>query len=202
MKSRSPRHQGGAVLLIALVMLLLLTLLAVTSMRETTLQNRVGGNVSEQKRAYNAAESALREAERRLSTLRGTQAFGNASGGFDSCTTSATVLAPTVENLCILSDSKDLDTQAKVQTWAQAALQTMEPVPAANSVGYRGFDGQSRYRLAPRWVVTAMQGGPEGDLGDVYQGRGTYYYRVTAVARSGGARFPVILQSIVKLEVK
>ena len=48
-------------MLIALVMLLLLTLLAVTSMRETTLQNRVGGNVSEQKRAYNAAESALRE---------------------------------------------------------------------------------------------------------------------------------------------
>ena len=195
MKPRSPRRQGGAVLLIALVMLLLLTLLAVTSMRETTLQNRVGGNVSEQKRAYNAAESALREAERRLSTLRGTQAFINASDGFDSCTTSANTLAPTVENLCILSDSKDLDTQAKVQTWAQTALQTLSDAPAENSVGYRGFDGQSRYRLAPRWVVTAMGNAGAG----LYDS--TYYYRVTAVARSGGARFPVILQSIVKLEV-
>ncbi|WP_133863245.1 MULTISPECIES: PilX N-terminal domain-containing pilus assembly protein [Pseudomonas] len=195
MTSRSPRNQGGAVLLIALVMLLLLTLLAVTSMRETTLQNRVGGNVSEQKRAYNAAESALREAERRLSSLRGTLAFGNASGGFDSCTTSANALAATVENLCILSDSKDLDTQAKVQAWAKVALQTLDPVPAENSVGYRGFDGQSRYRLAPRWVITAV-GSSSSELYD-----STYYYRVTAVARSGGARFPVILQSIVKLEV-
>ena len=195
MTSRSPRKQGGAVLLIALVMLLLLTLLAVTSMRETTLQNRVGGNVSEHKRAYNAAESALREAERRLSNLRGTQAFGMASGGFDSCITSANTLAPTVENLCILSDSKDLDTQAKVQTWAQTALQTLSDAPAENSVGYRGFDGQSRYRLAPRWVVTAI-GNASAGLYD-----STYYYRVTAVARSGGARFPVILQSIVKLEV-
>ena len=39
-------------------------------------------------------------------------------------------------------------------------------------------------------------------LADAYKGSGSYYYRVTAVARSGGARFPVILQSIVKLEVQ
>lgn len=202
MKSRSPRHQGGAVLLIALVMLLLLTLLAVTSMRETTLQNRVGGNVSEQKRAYNAAESALREAERRLSTLRGTLDFDKGSAGFDSCTTSANALAATVENLCILSDSKDLDTQAKVQAWAQTALQTLSDAPAENSVGYRGFDGQSRYRLAPRWVVTSIPGSTNPDPSEALSGKGSYYYRVTAVARSGGARFPVILQSIVKLEVQ
>ena len=195
MKSCSRRHQGGAVLLVALIMLLLLTLLAVTSMRETTLQNRLGGNVSEQKRAYNAAESALREAERRLGALRGTAAFGNASAGFDSCSSSVSALAATVENLCILSESQDLDTQAKVQAWAKTALQTLSDAPAETSVGYRGFDGESRYRLAPRWVVTAM-GTSTSELYD-----STYYYRITAVARSGGARFPVILQSIVKLEV-
>lgn len=202
MKSCSHRRQGGAVLLIALVMLLLLTLLAVTSMRETTLQNRVGGNVSEQKRAYNAAESALREAERRLSALRGTVIFNSASAGFDSCTTSANTLAPTVENLCILSDGKDLDTQAKVQAWAKIALQTLSDAPAENSVGYRGFDGESRYRLAPRWVVTFIAGSASPNPSEALSGKGSYYYRVTVVARSGGARFPVILQSIVKLEVQ
>lgn len=195
MKSCSRRHQGGAVLLVALIMLLLLTLLAVTSLRETTLQNRLGGNVSEQKRAYNAAESALREAERRLGALRGTAVFGNASAGFDSCPASVSALTATVENLCILSESQDLDNQAKVQAWAKTALQTLSDAPAEHSVGYRGFDGESRYRLAPRWVVTAM-GTSSSELYDT-----TYYYRVTAVARSGGARFPVILQSIVKLEV-
>ncbi|MDR6678204.1 pilus assembly PilX family protein [Pseudomonas oryzihabitans] len=202
MKPRSARHQGGAVLLVALVMLLLLTLLAITSMRETTLQNRVGGNVSEQKRAYNAAESALREAERRLSVLRGTAAFASASAGFDSCKTSATTLAATTTNLCILSEEHDLDTQAKVQSWAKTALQTLTELPADTSLGYQGFDGQSRYRLAPRWVVTVIAAGSSSSLAAAYQGSGAYYYRVTAVARSGGARFPVILQSIVKLEVQ
>lgn len=202
MKSYSRRHQGGAVLLIALVMLLLLTLLAVTSMRETTLQNRVGGNVSEQKRAYNAAESALREAERRLSNLRGTAAFGNASAGFESCLSSATALAATTPNLCILSQSHDLNTQAKAQSWAKTALQTLTEAGAETSLGYQGYDGLSRYRLAPRWVVTAIAGSADPDLGDGYKGNGVYYYRVTAAARSGGARFPVILQSIVKLEVQ
>lgn len=202
MKLRSARRQGGAVLLVALVMLLLLTLLAITSMRETTLQNRVAGNVSEQKRAYNAAESALREAERRLSVLRGTAAFANASAGFDSCKTSASALAATTANLCILNQSQDLDTQAKVQSWAKTALQTLTDAPADTSLGYQGFDGQSRYRLAPRWVVTAIAGSTDPDLADGYKGNGVYYYRVTAAARSGGARFPVILQSIVRLEVQ
>ncbi len=202
MSLRSARRQGGAVLLVALIMLLLLTLLAITSMRETTLQNRVGGNVSEQKRAYNAAESALREAERRLGALRGTAAFANASAGFDSCKTSANALAATVANLCILSESHELDTQAKVQAWAKIALQTLTDAPADTSLGYQGFDGESRYRLAPRWVVTALSGSTDPDLGDGYKGNGVYYYRVTAAARSGGARFPVILQSIVRLEVQ
>lgn len=58
--------QRGAVLFIALIMLLLITLLAVTSMREVSLEARVTGNLIEQKRLLSAAESALRESERRI----------------------------------------------------------------------------------------------------------------------------------------
>ncbi|WP_347881194.1 PilX N-terminal domain-containing pilus assembly protein [Pseudomonas sp. GD03985] len=62
------RHQQrGAVLVIALVMLLIITLLGIGSMREVVLEGRITGNLIEQKRLRNAAESALREAERRIS---------------------------------------------------------------------------------------------------------------------------------------
>ncbi len=62
----SRHHQHGAVLVIALIMLLIVTLLGVGSMREVMLESRITGNLIEQKRLRNAAESAQREAERRI----------------------------------------------------------------------------------------------------------------------------------------
>jgi type IV pilus assembly protein PilX len=65
-----PQQQSGAVLFIGLIMLLVITMLAVTSMREVTLESRITGNVIEQKRLHSAAEAALREAERRIMNNR------------------------------------------------------------------------------------------------------------------------------------
>jgi type IV pilus assembly protein PilX len=59
-------RQKGASLFIALIMLLVITLIAVTSMREVALEARITGNLVEQKRLASAAESALREGERRV----------------------------------------------------------------------------------------------------------------------------------------
>lgn len=61
-----PQRQRGAVLVIALVMLLIITLLGIGSMNEVVLESRITGNLIEQKRLRSAAESALREGERRI----------------------------------------------------------------------------------------------------------------------------------------
>lgn len=61
------RSQRGASLLIALIMLILITLLAVSSIQESTLQTRITGNLLEEKRLLASAEAGLRDAERRLS---------------------------------------------------------------------------------------------------------------------------------------
>jgi len=58
--------EKGAVLVVALVMLLIITVISVASMREVTLEARVTGNLIENKRLSSAAESALREGERRV----------------------------------------------------------------------------------------------------------------------------------------
>lgn len=65
--SRSlPIKQRGAALFIALIMLLVITLLALSGARETTLEGRITGNLSEQQKLVNYAEAALREGEKRL----------------------------------------------------------------------------------------------------------------------------------------
>lgn len=61
----TPRHrkQRGAVLFIALILLLVLTMIGVTSMQSTTLQERMAGNMRDYNLAFQAAETALREGE-------------------------------------------------------------------------------------------------------------------------------------------
>lgn len=61
MKSTFPQNRGqrGAVLIVALVMLLLLTIIGISSMRGTALQENMAHNLRENNIAYQAAEAAL-----------------------------------------------------------------------------------------------------------------------------------------------
>jgi type IV pilus assembly protein PilX len=56
-------RQSGAALLIGLIVLLLLTIIMITALQVTTLEEKMAGNLSNQNIAFQAAESALREAE-------------------------------------------------------------------------------------------------------------------------------------------
>lgn len=60
------RQQRGAALFIALILLLIITALAISSMRESTLEARITANTIESKRLFNSAEAGLREGERRI----------------------------------------------------------------------------------------------------------------------------------------
>lgn len=77
--SRSIRkNQKGAVLAISLIILLLMTIIGVSAMRSTTLQEKMAGNLRDYNVAFQAAEAALRDAE--------TYIFGNSPYFLDSCT--------------------------------------------------------------------------------------------------------------------
>jgi type IV pilus assembly protein PilX len=58
------RNQQGAVLIIALIMLLLLTIIGLSSMRGTSLQESMAGNMRDSNLALQAGEAALREGEK------------------------------------------------------------------------------------------------------------------------------------------
>lgn len=69
MSLNTRKSQGGAVLLVSLVMLLVLTVLAVSSMRGVTLESRITANRAQDMKTQNVADAALREAEFRFTVL-------------------------------------------------------------------------------------------------------------------------------------
>lgn len=73
----SPRHQQGAVLAISLIILLLMTIIGVSAMQSTTLQEKMAGNLRDSNLAFQAAESALRDAENYLFTAASLPSFSS-----------------------------------------------------------------------------------------------------------------------------
>lgn len=72
-------RERGAVLIVSLVFLLVLTVLGVAALRNTTLEERMAGNLRDANLAFQAAEAALREGEQflQLATL---PAFAGTNG--------------------------------------------------------------------------------------------------------------------------
>lgn len=79
----SQRRQAGAVLLTSLLILLVLSLLAVSSMQNSTLQERMVSAQREGFMAMEGAELALREAERAIDNLASPSGLGSLSGFYE-----------------------------------------------------------------------------------------------------------------------
>ena len=62
MKHGIRNRQSGAVLIVAMIILVILTLLGVTAMNTTSLQERIASNTQEQVHAFQAAETGLNQA--------------------------------------------------------------------------------------------------------------------------------------------
>lgn len=61
------RQQSGAVLIVSLLILILLTMLGLTAIQASTVQERIAGNTRSLDLAFQAAEAGLRAGETRLS---------------------------------------------------------------------------------------------------------------------------------------
>ena len=76
------RKEGGAVLLVVLVLMLAMTVLGLLSLRGALMEERMGAAMYDRSLAFQAAEAALRQAEQRLAQP-GIQ--GEFPSGADSC---------------------------------------------------------------------------------------------------------------------
>lgn len=73
MKSKIYQKQHGVVLAVTLIMLVLVTLIAVSGMTSAVMEERMAGNSQQSNMAFQMAESALREAEKKLSAVAVTE---------------------------------------------------------------------------------------------------------------------------------
>lgn len=72
------KHQAGIALFISLVLLLVLTIIGVSAVQTTSLEERMARNSRDRLMAFQAAESALRDAEVFIETLTTTVSFTDA----------------------------------------------------------------------------------------------------------------------------
>ncbi|WP_263140375.1 PilX N-terminal domain-containing pilus assembly protein [Pseudomonas sp. RIT-PI-AD] len=154
---RLPQRQKGAALFIALIVLLVITLLALSSIREVTLESRVTGNFVEQQKLLNFAEAGLREGEGQVTQpLKPLEAAS-------TCTSTLP---------CLLADNPTyaqlFDTTGKHRAYAPADNTTL---PSDSTVEWYAL-------MAPAGSESGEAENPE--YGNMMQGIGTFRYEVNA----------------------
>ncbi len=78
--SCSPKKQQGVILAIGLIILLLMTLIGISGMQSTTLQEKMTGNFKDRNLAFQSSEAALRDAEQYLRTTLTIPPFNSTNG--------------------------------------------------------------------------------------------------------------------------
>lgn len=189
MKKLNKPAQQGAVLLVALVMLLVLTALAITSMRNVTLEARITGNRVESARLQTSADAALRESEYRL-----LYTHCKYRSHFDpvpsTCTSSNNLQLGTERKPCLIEASNETQLKNIVENpraLSNATKSTMLTSTAASGdiwMPYTGLDtsNQTAASRNASWnAMRAYDGSQESqsinpEYGNAAEAIGTFYY--------------------------
>lgn len=174
--SRKNIKQQGAVLIVGLVMLLLLTVIGLSSIRGSELQERMAGNMRDHNQAFQAAEAALRYGEGYLN--------GASVSPFN-----ATTKVGYFEDL-----NKPGAAAARPSVWSATDWDTKAKQLAAGTLP--GIVSQPSY-VIERVMVSTIASNPGGavDLESQDKMSEMEYYRVTSKSFGGTQDSEVILQS-------
>ena len=150
MKSQAFRAQRGAALIVSLVFLIVLTLLGVSSMRTTTLQERMAGNLRDSNLAFQAAEAGLRDAEEFLQ--QATLPVFNGTDGLLQRQDDAG-LASFWKTYDWAGESADAPAILGVAANPQYVIEELPPVPAeGDSLRFGALPDVGFYRVTARAV--------------------------------------------------
>jgi len=161
------QKQSGVVLVISLIMLLLLTIIGVTAMQVTGLEEKMAGNNKDKNVAFQAAEAALRDSEQDIKSSR--------VSGLTSMDASCT------NGLCYNSGTTFLHIET-------------QPLLIANAVSYGDYSTAPDLigipaAQQPRYLIVGMK---IRRFGETWK----YQYKVTALAQGGQSTTQSILQEV------
>ena len=182
-------NQRGAVLITCLVFLVVLTMLAITTSRMSSLEERMSGNMRDRSIAMQAAEMAMRDAEKDILGSKMNGATPRCPNNLNGLTETIASLGPALYSDCNSSGLYNGLTGT------------------APSVAYGTFTGASALPTAlsaqPLYMIEGFPPGggnvppPAGDSA-VGPGGGVWYYRITASAQGVNANTVVWLQEVFK----
>lgn len=149
-------QQKGAVLIVSLIVLLVLTLISVTAMQTTSLEEKMAGNMRNKNLAFQAAEAALRAGEGYLSgatldSFNGTNGLYQPSTGSQQRWEIVDWYTPAnVRTYDEGSDGGDLNDLASMPTYIIEEL-SVDP-PPGGSVEAATVHDDKLYRVTSRGV--------------------------------------------------
>ncbi|MDR1662044.1 MAG: hypothetical protein LBR95_06430 [Azoarcus sp.] len=188
MTGRAFPRQRGATLVVTLILLTVMSLLAVTSLRGTVLQERMSANAYDRSLAFQAAEAGLRMGER--------QAEHWANGSIAAPASTPGCPAASASGLYVMSAP------------AHAACDPLWEKPSdywnttgSGGVGDTGITfGASNLSLKPRYIVELISDKAACNPAVTTSSPSCRRFRITAASDDTGGRARVVLQSIYATE--
>ncbi len=165
-----PRQQHGATLVVCMIILVVITFMGIGSIQDTTMEEKMAGNMKNRNMAFQAAESGLRDAEDRLAN---TAILPN----FDGTTTG--LIAQVSGNDIAPDNWSGTDWQASGATYSLGA----DTIPDVADQPQYVIEKLDTIEEAP-----SLEAGQPGDSSE--------YYKITVRAVGGTSSSVVILQTI------
>lgn len=163
--------QHGSALVVSLIFLVIMTIIGVTAMQSTTLEEKMAGNMVDNSMALQAAEAALRDGENVIRTLAGRPIT------VDSCGSPP----------CFWALGKAGDLQSKNQSWWTT---NGREYGTAGTQDFTGLVEDPRFVIEEQDFVRDELGAGRGTV------TGRVYYRITARARGQTDASEVVLQTV------
>lgn len=181
MKNQNPvsKNQQGAALAVSLIMLLVLTMVGITGMQTTTMEEKMAGNGRDYNLAFQAAEAALRNAEVYVESL-----------------VTATDFDPANSHDGLVSESEEDPDYFNGGVWDPAG-------PIGTNYPNRPVTVSSLYKQQPQYIVKYVaENDPDsnarlnvGGYGEKLAGAQVTVFRITARGTGGTNNSQVLLQS-------
>lgn len=165
--ARLPDRQQGFVLVMALVFLALLTIIGVTAMSTTSLEEKMAGNMKDRNLAFQAAETALLAAERWYETQTTKPVFPDTANGL------------------YVTDSTSAVSNWDAVNWSTSVVTFPCTPTTTSSCG----SGVAEVNTQPKYIIEDLGELPE-EKGSIvsptdYKGKGSTLARITARGTGG-----------------
>jgi type IV pilus assembly protein PilX len=165
--ARMPHRQKGFVLIMALVFLALLTIIGVTAMSTTSLEEKMAGNMKDRNLAFQAAETALLAAERWYETQTTKPVFPDTANGL------------------YVTDSTSAVSNWDAVNWSTNVVTFPCTPTTTSSCG----SGVTKVNSQPKYIIEDLGELPE-EKGSIvsptdYKGKGSTLARITARGTGG-----------------